>query len=558
MARLKIDNYAIADAPRLGFRGWLRWIWRQVTSMRVALILLLLLALASVPGSILPQTPLNPADVKAFIAEYGWWGRALDAMGFFDVFGSAWFTAIYVLLFLSLIGCILPRIRVYWRNLRAEVPMAPARLDRYENRDQVEVRSEARDVLSAAERHLRPMFFRAQATAGTRTFALRRPAWFTSLTGWRVRIDERPSRGGDAETELVLSASRESLREAGNLLFHVSLVCILAAVGVGSLLTYRGQAIIVEGGSFTNAVVDYDSFSSGNLFQESSLDPFRLTLDKLDATFAASGMPEDFTAHVTFQEPDGDPYSTTIQVNRPLQVDGGKIYLQGNGYAPQITVTDSDGNVAFSDAVPFLPQDASYTSTGVIKVPDVTSGEQLGFVATLLPTAAQSGDSLVSIYPDLENPVLLLQGYTGNLGLDTGIPQNVYILDQSQLSPLRDDAGDVWSVVVSPGETVTLPDGLGTFAWTGTLRYAAFDLRADPSLPWLLAAAIGALVGLAFSLFSPRRRLWIIAPLGSHPGEQTTVVRAAMMAPAHDAGAADEMRRVLDAATGRLRRVEEE
>ncbi|WP_160297576.1 cytochrome c biogenesis protein ResB [Demequina salsinemoris] len=549
---MKLDNYAVADAPRLGLRGWARWIWRQITSMRVALILLLLLALASIPGSILPQYPSNATAANEFVASYGWWGRALDAMGFLDVFGSAWFTAIYILLFASLIGCILPRIGVYWRNLRTPLSPAPSRLDRYEDKDEAET-DDARLALDTAAAGLRDQ----------RVLGIAIPSRIVAITGWRVRVDERDTRDGGRE--LALSASNESLREAGNLLFHLSLVGILASMAVGGLLTYRGQAIIVEGGSFTNAVVDYDSFSSGNLFDEDELDPFTLTLDELDATFADDGMPEDFTAHVTFQEPGDDAFSTTIQVNRPLQVDGGKIYLQGNGYAPDITVTDSDGNVAFSDAVPFLPQDGVYTSTGVVKVPDVTSGDQLGFVATLLPSATESDGELVSVHPDLLNPVLIVRGYTGDLGLDTGVPQNVYVLDESQLSPMRDEDDAVWTVALSPGESVELPDGLGTFTWNDTSRYAAFDLRTDPTLPWLLAFAIGALVGLAGSLFAPRRRLWLVAPLASEgvegvtdDGTPVTVVRAATMAPAHDAGAAEQMRRVLDAATGRSRRVEKE
>ena len=57
VARMKIDNYAVAATPRLGFKGWLRWGWRQVTSMRIALILLLMLAVGAIPGSILPQAP---------------------------------------------------------------------------------------------------------------------------------------------------------------------------------------------------------------------------------------------------------------------------------------------------------------------------------------------------------------------------------------------------------------------------------------------------------------------------------------------------------------------
>ena len=40
--------------PRLGLAGTLRWIWTQLTSMSTALMLLLLLAVAAVPGALVP------------------------------------------------------------------------------------------------------------------------------------------------------------------------------------------------------------------------------------------------------------------------------------------------------------------------------------------------------------------------------------------------------------------------------------------------------------------------------------------------------------------------
>ncbi|MEU1163986.1 cytochrome c biogenesis protein ResB, partial [Streptomyces sp. NPDC005921] len=43
-------------APGLGVVGWARWFWRQLTSMRVALLLLLLLSLGAIPGSLIPQS----------------------------------------------------------------------------------------------------------------------------------------------------------------------------------------------------------------------------------------------------------------------------------------------------------------------------------------------------------------------------------------------------------------------------------------------------------------------------------------------------------------------
>src|SRR5664279_1642911 len=132
--RFSVDNYAYPRAPRLGVRGWLRWGWRPVTSMRLALVLLLLLGIAAIPGSLLPQWPQNRAKTQSFVDNNPAWGPILDRVGLLDVFGSAWFTSIYVLLFLSLIGCIVPRAIAHGKAARAPVAAAPRSLARYEGR----------------------------------------------------------------------------------------------------------------------------------------------------------------------------------------------------------------------------------------------------------------------------------------------------------------------------------------------------------------------------------------------------------------------------------------
>src|SRR3954470_10037056 len=109
-------------ARRPGRSGLLRparQLWRRLISMRTALVLLFLLALAAVPGSLLPQRPLNPPQGPAYIASHGPWGRVLDPIGAFDVFGWVWFSAVSLLLCASLVGCLIPRIAVYARALRA-------------------------------------------------------------------------------------------------------------------------------------------------------------------------------------------------------------------------------------------------------------------------------------------------------------------------------------------------------------------------------------------------------------------------------------------------------
>jgi cytochrome c biogenesis protein len=522
--RATYDNYAIAAGPRLGVRGWLRWMWRQVTSMRVALILLLLLALAAIPGSVLPQWPQDPSATRAYLEQYPTVGPLLDSWGFLDVFGSAWFTAIYLLLFASLVGCIVPRTVAHARALRAPISATPRSLERYVDRTEVEV-DDATQALERVRAWVRPQ-----------------PRWWGAITGYRVRLDERTVKG---QRQWALAADKGHVREIGNLIFHVALVGILVSMAFGSLLTHRGQALIIEGRSFTNAVAAYDSFESGGLFSPDSLLPFTLRVNSFESQFDAAGRASFFRANVTLTEPGLTPRTDMIEVNRPLQVDGGKIYLQGNGYAPNLTVTDSAGNVAHDGPVPFLPQDEAYTSEGVVKVPDVTTGEQFGLEGTLLPSAVIDGDDAYSIHPDPTNPVIFFRVYMGDLGLDTGVPQNAYQLDKAQLSPVQDEQGEPQWLAMRPGDTVDLPDGLGTVTWESMPRFVALDLRADPTLPWLLGFAIASLLGLSMSLFGSQRRLWVIAPVTDGP----TVVEAAAYGPAHDTTLDDRLRAMVAAAT---------
>ncbi|NTW41854.1 MAG: cytochrome c biogenesis protein ResB [Cellulomonadaceae bacterium] len=493
--------------------------------MRVALMLLMLLAVVSVPGSVLPQRPQDPAAVARYLQDSATLGAWLDRLGFFDVYASAWFSAVYLLLFISLVGCIVPRVRVHLVALRARPPRTPRRFERFEVHSEVRTDASPEEVVAAAR----------SALVGP----------LRVLPRFRVEVGDEvspvPSR--------TVAAERGYLRETGNLLFHLALVGLLVSIATGQLLHYRGQAIVIEGRGFANAVTDYDTFEAGTAFDPSSLVPFTLTLDRFTAVFTEdlAAKPRDFTADVTLRQPDGASSAETIKVNHPLTAGGAKIYLQGNGYAPDVTVRDAAGEVAFAGPVPFLPQDAQYLSRGVIKVPDVSTGDQIGLVGFLLPTAVVNEDGAASLYPQPDNPMLVLTVWRGDLGLDDGIPQNVYELDSSAMTQVLDDSGDAVRLLVAPGETVELPDGLGTLTWDGLPRFVALDLRYDPALTWVACFAGAALLGLALSLFTPRRRLWLRITAGDGHEGGRTVVAGAALARTDDVGLEGELERVLDA-----------
>ena len=99
--------------------AWARNTWRALTSMGTALVLLFLLALGAMPGALLPQRSLNAGKVDDYLAAHPKIGPWLDKLQAFNVFGSFWFTAIYTLLFVSLLGCLTPRMIEHARSMRA-------------------------------------------------------------------------------------------------------------------------------------------------------------------------------------------------------------------------------------------------------------------------------------------------------------------------------------------------------------------------------------------------------------------------------------------------------
>ena len=474
-----------ARDPQLTPAGWLRWGWRQLTSMRTALILLLLLALAAIPGSLIPQQSADPNGVIQFRRNYPEWRTAADVLQLHDVFGSVWFSAIYLLLFVSLVGCVIPRIRHHVKALLADPPATPRNLARLPAHRRVTLAgADSHEVLELARRELRRQRYR---------------------TVW-----SGPGRAAS------IAAERGFLRETGNLLFHLALLAVLLILGFGAGFRYTAQRILVEGQSFANTRVALDSFTPGRFVDPAQLPRFTLALDRFSVDYVednpnALGMPRAFEAEVTVGTADGAQRTATLRVNEPLSVDGADIYLLGNGYAPTVVVRDPAGKIVFSDSVPFLPQDANLTSLGVVKVPDGLA-EQVGMIGFLYPTRAEAANGAsYSSYPDLLDPIITLNVYIGDLGLDAGVPVSVYTLDTANLTQVAGGDAPAPAVQLVPGVPSPLPNGLGTVEVTTIPRFASLDIAHDPTQVPMLLAAIGAVAGLGLSLFVPRRRVWVRA-----------------------------------------------
>ena len=448
------------EVPELGFLALLRYAWRQLTSMRTALILLMLMGVAAIPGSLIPQRITNQIAVRDLFASNPELAKWYDRFSLFDVYGSPWFSSIYILLFISLIGCVLPRTVEHYKAMRAQPPATPKNLSRLEHHQEFAGNSES----------------------------LERAALWFKKNRFRVRVE------GDS-----ISAEKGFLRETGNLLFHLSLILILVGVSFGSLFGMRGEAIVSSGERFINVATSYDTLSFGKLTGENSLSPFEIKLDKFLGEYdPKTNAPKDYTAWGTIK--DGDKtYKKVMKVNKPLTFGNTRVYLQANGYSPVVTVRDSQGNVALQGPIPFLPQDGNLRSIGAIKVPDAEP--QIGFVSSFVPTNARSnGQGAISIFPELLDPKLLFSIWKGDLGLDSGVPQSVYRIDTSKLEKVGLGS-------VKPGETFTYPEGSITLETV--VPWINLQVVKDPGKSYALIGGIVAVLGLLSSLYGRRRRIWV-------------------------------------------------
>lgn len=496
--------------------------WRTLTSMGTALVLLFLLALAAIPGALLPQRNLNESKVQQYIAEHPTIGPWLDRLQAFDVFSSFWFTAIYVLLFISLVGCLTPRMIEHVRSLRATPVPAPRNLGRL------------------PKHHTATVAADPQTLAATITEKLR---------GWR-----KTTRMNEDATEI--SAEKGYLREFGNIVFHFSLLSLLVAVAAGKMFGYEGNVIVIADGGpgFCSASpAAFDSFRAGNTVDGTSLHPICLRVNTFEADYLPTGQATSFAADIEYQA--GDDLSTgtwqpyRLKVNEPLRVGGDRVYLQGHGYAPTFTVIFPDGQTR-TQTLQFRPDDSlTLLSSGAMRFdppagtypdPDERRKNQLAIQGLFAPTEQLHGTLLSSSFPALNDPAVAIDVYRGDTGLDSGRPQSLFNLDARLIE--QDRLSKVARVNLGAGESTQLDDGT-VVRFDGAVPFINVQVSHDPAQVWVLVFAMTMMAGLLVSLLVRRRRIWVrITP--ADPG--TVSVELGGLARTDNSGWGDEFERLTE------------
>jgi cytochrome c biogenesis protein len=469
-------------------------VWRTLRSMRTALILLFLLALASVVGSLVPQIPNSPQRVAQFQIDHRVLGDFYRHAGFFDVFGSWWFVLIASLLFLSLVLCLIPRTRAALRNVRQR-PLQAREIDAFPQYAERTVAAEPDRAISSSQKVLRRKLFRV------------------------ARGD-----GG-------LAAEKGALRELGSLLFHWSFLLLLVGVIYGKGTGFSGKAVVVEGQIWTDGAANYDGDLREGRFFNGDFTGAGIHLNGFEDTYRRTGQPMDFVSHVDLLNPDGSAAgSSDIRVNHPASIDGLRIFQFGFGWAPVVEVREGS-RLLFSGPVPFgqdqpppgIPQ-LALPWNGVVKAHPAGSG--LGLQLTLWPNSGAYLRSRATGQPVLmtsaDHPIMFFTTWRGPLldpsprSLDTSVMRqdSSGVIGEGRTCDL--DTGACWRTgtrTPAPGEiTVSFPS---------IRQYSVFQVTKDAGVPIVLAAAILLLVGLLPALYTSRRKVWVRA----EPNGKGTVLK---------------------------------
>jgi cytochrome c biogenesis protein len=511
--------------------AFVRNTWRGLTSMRSALVLLFLLALAALPGALLPQRKLNAPKTDDYISSHGWWGSLLDKLQFFDVYSSVWFSAIYLLLMVSLVGCLAPRSVEYVKSMRARPVLTPRNLSRMPYYCRAVVDTPAEDVLKAAN---------------------------ARLSGWR-RVEHQSGGNGllqGGRKQHSISAERGYLRETGNLMFHFGMLGLIIFFALGKMFGYEGQVIVQANGSqFCNAgIYNYDSFNAGLQVDGTQLDPWCVKVNDFTASYTPAGQPLHYQSSIQYQS--GADLQTGIwrpyqlEVNSPLRTAGDRVYLLGHGYSPKFTVTYPDGTTR-SQAVQWRPDNPqTLLSSGATKFSDppgitdeaVRRTKQLAITGLFAPTAFLHGKVLTSTGPELTRPGVAIDVLRGDIDTDSGRGQSIFAVDQSMV-----DKGALKRVArqnLNVGQDLTLDDGT-KIRFDGVQQWVSLQVSHDPTQGFVLGFAIAMFLGLAGSLLVKRRRVWVrVTPADGEAGG--TVVEVGGLARTDQAGYGEEFSRIAE------------
>lgn len=297
------------------------------SSMRFAIALLTILAIACVIGTIIPQG----RAFQDYVFQFGFfWAKIFDLLGLFDVYSSSWFVLIMAFLVISTSLCLIRHVPVFVRDMHS-------------------FRTQVTDQSLSLFKH-------QQLLSTTLTPEIAEQ--YLQAQGYQTRKIQR-------EDEVLIAAKKGTLGKWGYILAHAALIIIclgglldsnlLLKLGVltgyivpdqnaryvdefqdksrikPNTISFRGDISLPEKQS-TNALFLHTG-NGGYVLQEL---PFTVQLNKFSIAHYDNGMPKDFASDITVQDSKGKIHQAVVRVNHPFRIDGVSIYQAnfGDGGSP--------------------------------------------------------------------------------------------------------------------------------------------------------------------------------------------------------------------------------
>lgn len=292
------------------------WIYRKLTSMRFALLLLGVLALLTLAGTLLVQAPAEvTSDSQTYASwldsvrpKYGGWTDVLDFLGLFSVFSSIWFKAGVALLAASLISCSVRNVPRLWRKAtRPRMVMTRAFFERAPHRAEIVTPAAPGKTLATVRSAFRSQHFR------------------TAI-----------ERHGD---EIHICADRFRWGPFGRIVAHLSFVVILIGAALTATSGFRDEGFAVPVGQTakvghgTNLSVRAVSFTD---------------------SYYLNGEPRDYASKLVVYDGGKPVKSQEVRVNHPLHYGGVNFYQSFFGPALVVRAKLPDGRVLFERGVPLV------------------------------------------------------------------------------------------------------------------------------------------------------------------------------------------------------------
>jgi cytochrome c biogenesis protein len=293
-------------------------VWRFLTSMRLALVLILALAVLALIGTLVIQAPAGVQGDAAAKADwldqvrpkYGGWTNVMDALGVFDIFNSLVFRVIAAGLVISTLACSIHRIPGLWKTAtKPHVSVGEAFFEHAPQHERVAFEIAPAETLEQVESAFKRHHFRTIV---------------------------------EDDGAYHLYADRFRWAPFAGLIGHLALVVIVVGAMIGATMGFRDSAFVIAEGS-TAAVPTMPGLTVK-------------LVDFQDSYYSTTGAPADYVSDLILMQDGKQVMQQAVRVNDPMRYGDISFYQSFYGPAAEMIATDSSGNRLFADGVPLAWQ----------------------------------------------------------------------------------------------------------------------------------------------------------------------------------------------------------